>query len=440
MVMQVKSQTSDEGSKILLFLIILTFSLAFLFVKDGTFFGDEGFHFTQIDKFLRGDYSMDGSITTLPGYHGVQALVAWIMGEHTLGFYRLVNLLLSIASVILLFGITRSVDPTTARAKTVQYAFLPILFPFFFLLYTDVLSLFLGVAACSAYNRRAFAWALLIAGLSILIRQNNIVWFLFFAISFALESGFLRSVGSTCSRRCTFSFPAFADAEGRGKSDSSAHSSLSRLHIILSLGICAVVFALFGVFVVRNGGIAIGDAGAHPFPQMHLGNIYFLLFLAGILFLPLHLSHLHRIGRFLLKHPLAAPISIGFFVFGMLTFANTHNYNQDIHSVFLRNRVLEYFTLTPLLMTAFFIPTTLAFLSLLVTKLEKPYQYLLYPFGVLYLLPSWLIEQRYYLIPFVFFLLFRKSEHGAIEWLQAFYSILFSAILFWIVASRWLFL
>lgn len=438
--MQMKSETDERGT-VLLFLLILTLALSFLFVKDATFFGDEGFHFTQIDKFLKFDFEVDGSITTIPGYHAFQALVARIMGERTLEFFRLVNLGLSIASVFLFYRTVRAIDPESRATKTIQYTFLPILFPFFFLLYTDVLSLFLALVAFSAYSRHKFAWAFLIAGLSVLVRQNNIIWFAFFVVSFFVETGLLYSLIFTIINVYRYFVSHIVRGKGEERTRSAPKDiSISRARIIFNLGMCVVVFILFGIFLVQNGGIAIGDAGAHPFPQIHLGNVYFLLFLSGVFLLPLHLAHLRKILRFLWHHPFAAPICIGFFVFGMLTFANTHGYNQDIHSVFLRNRVLEYFTQTPLLMTAFFIVTTLAFLSLIVTKLHHPYHYLLYPFTILFLIPSWLIEQRYYLIPFVFFLLFRKPEHRVTEWMQAIYSIIFTAILYWIVASRWLFL
>ena len=54
-----------------------------------------------------------------------------------------------------------------------------------------------------------------------------------------------------------------------------------------------------------------------------------------------------------------------------------------------------------------FVGITWALLSLAVTPFRAQAQYWLYPITALALLPVWLIEQRYYIMPFVLFMLFR---------------------------------
>lgn len=389
---------------VLLFVIL---SSSFLAVKDATYFGDEGYHFEQIEYFLDGQYRVTSSLTTIPGYHVVMALASRMMGEESIVFYRTVNLLFAFASIVVFFLTAQAIHKKTSLAKTFQYVFLPILFPFFFLLYTDVLSLLLMLLALLAYEKRNVPASAVFAALSVIVRQNNIVWFAF------LFAAMLPHVKA---------------------------SDISRKEFIESAVLFGIGFILFAVFMQINGGIAIGDKGSHPFPSLHLGNVYFLLFLCGILFLPMHLGNLRNIFRELRSNRFAPAILVAFFVVGMLTFVSTHGYNQGLDSVFLRNKILSYFTLTPLLKTLFFIPTTLAFLSLLVTPLRKPVYYLLYPATVLYLLPSWLIEQRYYFIPFVFFLLFRREQSKTWEWLTVAYSATLTGFVYWMVATRWLFL
>jgi hypothetical protein len=56
------------------------------------------------------------------------------------------------------------------------------------------------------------------------------------------------------------------------------------------------------------------------------------------------------------------------------------------------------------------IPMLLALLTIFSTKFRRPLYYLMYPFALLFVLPSWLIEPRYYIIPFYFYLLFKEES------------------------------
>lgn len=423
--------TQRDSEIAVLFGIVVILCLAFLGVKDATYFGDEGFHMEQIENFQNGNFTVTGSLTTIPGYHAFMTVASRLIGERSLAFYRLVNLLLSLLSVFVFFRTARDVRETSALEKTVQYAFLPIVLPFFFLLYTDILSLLLLLFALRAQERKGYALASIFSGIAILVRQNNIVWFGYFFIACLHETGMLRRITELipleCIQRLARNLP--------NPKESAVHSA----NLLVSVIVYYLGFFLFAIFAKLNGGIAIGDKGSHPFPSFHLGNVYFLLFLLGILFLPMHLLNLKKIFRYLRTNRFAPTIVVSFFVIGMMTFVNTHGYNQGLDSVFLRNRILSYFTLTPLLKTLFFVPTTLALLSLLVTRFSKPIHYLLYPMTVLYLLPSWLIEQRYYFVPIVFFLLLRRDQSVLAERTQAIYSIVLSAVLYWIMATRWMF-
>ncbi len=423
--------TQRDFQTIVLFGIIVILCLAFLGVKDATFFGDEGFHMEQIESFQNGNFTVTGSLTTIPGYHAFMTVASTIMGERSITFYRLVNLLLSLTSVFVFLRTAQTVNKTSTVAKTVQYAFLPIILPFFFLLYTDVLSLLLLLFALHAHERKSYAWASIASAIAILVRQNNIVWFGYFFIACIHETGILHRIVSLIPLRCTRRLAR--------RWQSAEEPTVHNAHLLVSVIVFYLGFFLFTIFIKLNGGIAIGDKESHPFPSFHLGNVYFLLFLLGILFLPMHLFNLKKIFRYLRTDRFAPTIVVLFFVLGMMTFVNTHGYNQGLDSVFLRNRILSYFTLTPLLKTLFFIPTTLALLSLLVTRFRKPIHYLLYPMTILYLLPSWLIEQRYYFVPMTFFLILRKEQSTSAEWMQAIYNISLSVVLYWIMASRWMF-
>jgi alpha-1,2-glucosyltransferase len=59
----------------------------------------------------------------------------------------------------------------------------------------------------------------------------------------------------------------------------------------------------------------------------------------------------------------------------------------------------------------------------------KREHYLLCPATILFLAPSWLIEQRYTLIPFSFFLLFRRQGQRSDEYFTAGLFVFLSLVL-----------
>jgi len=152
-----------------------------------------------------------------------------------------------------------------------------------------------------------------------------------------------------------------------------------------------------------------------------------------LLFLPLNISNFPKIFnksiKMLLKKPwIVFPIII-FFVFYIFTFRVDHPYNQSTIDFFLRNRILGYITGSDLTKYFFFIPIFYSILSLVVTEFNKKTYYLIYPFILISLCLSWLVEPRYYLVPFVFFILFKKQKTSLIE---------YPTIIFFMILSVWI--
>jgi alpha-1,2-glucosyltransferase len=79
----------------------------------------------------------------------------------------------------------------------------------------------------------------------------------------------------------------------------------------------------------------------------------------------------------------------------------------------------------------FFLPIAFSIMSLSVTTLRNKSYYLLYPFTVLFLVPSWLIEQRYYIVPFSLFILFKNEKSRLVEYSTIAMYIVTSALLFY---------
>jgi len=245
---------------------------------------------------------------------------------------------------------------------------------------------------------------------SLFVRQNNIVW-----------------LGFMCAFICYEKYNVKFDLQ-------------TLKHYIKDCLAFIIGFAIFTVFIIVNKGIAVGDKGMHPAYSLHLGNIFFMLFLFFFLFFPLNISNFSKITRFLKGNKNIGLLIMVVFLVYQFTFSNTHPFNQEKYNFFLRNKILIYFSSTTLLKILFFIPVAYSLLSIKVTELSKKPFYLIYPFTILYLIPSWLIEQRYYLIPFTLFMLFKKEQTKLVTYSTITIYVLSSAILFYGIRMKRFFL
>jgi alpha-1,2-glucosyltransferase len=143
-------------------------------------YGDEEVHYDQIRRFACGDLSLNSWLTTLPGYHALLGLIGYVTGVTNIPFMRFLSFLIGLATIGVFGLINREISRNAEFLRILQFAFLPILFPFFFLLYTDVLSLLFVLLAffCILRERTTLAAVMSLAGT--LVRQTNIVWLLFF--------------------------------------------------------------------------------------------------------------------------------------------------------------------------------------------------------------------------------------------------------------------
>jgi alpha-1,2-glucosyltransferase len=143
-----------------------------------------------------------------------------------------------------------------------------------------------------------------------------------------------------------------------------------------------------------------------------------MLLLFFFLFLPLNIQRFPEIVSYLKRHKLSWILIPALYAIYLLTFQPTHPYNQVGYVFFLRNRLLLFMNSTILWKSIFFIPMIYSVFALMVTKLKNRQYYWIYPASIVSLIPSWLIEQRYYLIPFSLFLLMREEGTPTTETLQ----------------------
>lgn len=370
---------------------------------------DEMDNYPQIINFINLNFTL-GEISAVPGYHALVAVIAKLFGCTSVGALRAISLVFSFLSVVVFYFIAGKLSGEPAFIKTLHYFFLPILFIFFFLLYTDVLSLLLVLLTFLLVLKKQYHLAGVAGILSMAVRQNNVMWLGFFVLYIFFENYSLR------------------------------FSTAVLKEYFKKIWVFVLAFMLFVVFVYLNGGVAVGDAKAHPAFKLSAGNIYFFLFCFFFILLPLNIYNLTAIWRFIKSNKIVFLLLPLLYIVYLFTFQNDHPYNNIAEGYFIRNKILTYVNSGYWQKSIFFIPVACAALSICVTPLLKSTFFLLYPFTILFLLPSWLIEPRYYLIPFVLFLLCRKSTSKLVDYSTIVYFIVWTAIIFRLVRNGVMFI
>ncbi|MGH8173821.1 MAG: hypothetical protein ACREPX_11795 [Rhodanobacteraceae bacterium] len=365
-------------------------------------FTDELDHYSQIVLFRRGEFRVyTDYLTTIPGYNLLVAAILWIFRAESLDAARLVNAAFALIGVAGFHSLRRHLWPGTQTLATAQLLVLPILVPLFFLVYTDMLALALLVwATFATLKQRHWISALLLTAL-IGVRQNGVVW-----------AGFLAVMAA---------WPLWS---GRG---------LQAWKSILARAIpYGVPVAAFVVFWAWNGSISLshGQAAVHPDTTPHAGNLYFALFVAGVL-LPLQsIAGLKDFAAHAKRHRWLFAIPLLLFAAFWFGFRADNPFNALFPHYYVRNAFLLAVDSEPALRALVGAVVVLGACGLAFTRLRPTYAVWLFPFAALFLSASWLIEQRYTMVPLVLWLAFREQRGRAIEW---------ATLALWLALAVWLF-
>ena len=137
---------------------------------------DESVHVPQIQDFMRGSFVVHPLLTTIPGYHLLMAGAMKLLAADSVAQMRAIGAVLGLAPALVFYFIRRTTgDLHPVRSASLLF-FLPFLYPYYFLIYTDVLSLALVLCAMLATLHRRHFWSAVALVFSILVRQNNVVW------------------------------------------------------------------------------------------------------------------------------------------------------------------------------------------------------------------------------------------------------------------------
>src|SRR3990172_6094238 len=151
----------------------------FRFMSGAPMLSDESFNFRQISRFINRDFSMEPGMNVIPGYHALVSLALIVFQKSGVFSARFVSFGISVLSVAVFYLLTGKIYSRPSLTRTLQYTFLPILFPFFSLVYTDILALLLVLAAFYLVLWKRYTLAGLVGILSVLARTNNIAWLVF---------------------------------------------------------------------------------------------------------------------------------------------------------------------------------------------------------------------------------------------------------------------
>lgn len=357
------------------------------FCIHGGLFSDEGFHAPQIWTFYSGSLDFAESITVPPTYHYIIGFIVRQIGYYDDNLLKLISLLVSLLTVPVFYKLIRKYQGGEAGVRTLQLFFLPVAFIYYFLIYTDIWALLLIALNLHLALNRHYALSALIGAFAICLRQDSVIWVGFSFLLIAFEqtpqrnlAGLKMLIGNT----------------------------------IIKGYLYLLIFVAFVVFVIYNGGVAVGDKDQHNSGIINFSNLYIFLILGWFFFLPLNIKLLPEILKLFHNPWKASAIILGFLVY-MGTLSNPHGYNNTLFDYFLHNGLARLLTTNILVKSLSYIIAAWMLLSLIVMKLpEARFKWALFIIPLAVICHP-MIEPRYYIPAYFVINLLRPSLSPTVE-------------------------
>ncbi|KAL1932843.1 hypothetical protein VTP01DRAFT_8521 [Rhizomucor pusillus] len=252
---------------------------------------DEIFHIPQAQRYCAGDYfTWDPKLTTPPGLYVISDIVSKagrLAGMDLCAspsHLRSVNLVFSICLYPVLCRILTILHPPCNETKRQLYALALVWFPvlnfFNYLYYTDAGSTLFVLLTYMLVKEKCYRLAGLVAIVATTFRQTNIIWVCFFAAIAVIDilSKEKKSVDIPCRG---LTGPTHAIRLAADLISTTLHDMPAILWQL-----CVFMLAVIGFagFLLWNGGIVLGDksnhvAGLH-FPQLFYFSSFLSVFAA----------------------------------------------------------------------------------------------------------------------------------------------------------------
>jgi len=266
---------------------------------------DELFHVPQAQAFCSRNWSYDESITTPPGAYLPVAMIGltikqinpeageWVCSTAGL---RLWNMFLWILLVEQLIMRTKS------EAMAIALALHPVLLFYSAMFYTDLTSLLLCLTAWELSRREKHGYSALFSAAATLTRQSSALWHFFIAAEAAC---FIAYSSPTVRSEFGFDYKSLLGVLQR-----------QRRSIVVNLWPHIIVGVGYPIAALINGGIMVGDQDRHEmvlhFPMVAYFAVYWVAFTTPLL------GFLSRYPR-CLREPVVIPSLISFLFLAFLS-------------------------------------------------------------------------------------------------------------------------
>ncbi|KAJ7139732.1 glucosyltransferase [Mycena epipterygia] len=415
---------------------------------------DEPFHIPQAQAYCRGEFeSWDPKITTPPGLYILSLLLKKaFMLKCNVPMLRLTTMLPLLALPLVLTRLMcfhqRGRLPGSILTPTLDALVLsafPIAWFFGFLYYTEVPSLLFVVGTVVAAMQNKHWFAALLGLVSCTFRQTNVIWVLYaYASSQLMYLRFRRAPPGAKSFNELHDPPALT--AGFGDVPRLISSVPKILGDILPAFVpYALVLGLFGVFVVWNGGIVLGDKSNH-IPSFHIPQVYYFAAFSAAFGWPVLISGeggarglVREVGQRMFGNKVrilstALASSIMAVTVNLYTIHHPFLLSDNRHYTFyIWHRVYMRFP-APYLLIPIYIACAWAWFLRVGAK-QTILQTIVLPVFVLpTLLPTPLLEPRYFLIPYI---LLRSQVPDVPTWSLVLEGVWYAAIN---AATVWVFL
>lgn len=430
---------------------------------------DEIFHVPQAQHYCRRDFlTWDPMITTPPGLYYVSLAYvaslfpgAWAtrIAEAfdalcTTALLRSTNVIMAMVCGVLVHDLLLCIKPGIGKRKATAYAILVALYPvhwfFTFLYYTDVASLAAVLAMYLSCLKKRF-WASAIFGaFSILFRQTNVIWMIFFAANGAItyvQDLFLKDYISHKNSELTeksnkevsdrdnkTSAPGLRrrrmnspiSKRGVASESTKLYTSFteeiwdisfklwnSKCKVLITFTPFAMVLVVFIAFIIWNGGVVLGAKEAHVVSPHFAQLLYFGLVSAAAL-LPWHFtpSRVSDLFRWCRKNKtyssLAMLMTLGLSFFAVHFFSIAHPYllaDNRHFTFYIWRKVIQAHWMMKYILIPLYVCSWFSIINILGKSQTRVWVLSFVLSVALVLVPAPLVEFRYYTIPLVILVL-----------------------------------
>ncbi len=350
------------------------------------------------------------NVTSLPGYFLLVGYAKVLFPASQT--FRLINVIFLFFSGIVFDRCRRKIYTDTDPYQKWGFIFFPVSFTLAYLIFTDFPALFLVLSAFFLELKGLCLLSTLVLVAAFFVRQSIAPWILLIPLLVEFAPG--------------RSLPAAA------WTDIILKHLRRRWHtIVLLCGIAA--------FVILNNGFAMGDRNFHETGKFSIWNIINFYFFAGVFFLPSILAHLKahidNLSKFGWISAACLLAVLGIYYYG--TKGPLHPYNgwlEHAGGFFIRNLVLRY-QADSIIFTVISI-VLITFGAMEINRgLSWRMKAVLTAGVIASLAPFNVIDIRYAIIPFMFYMLFRREEDTRIQVVQVSWLILISVT--WFVGTKY---